>query len=404
MGAVTGDPRALLLRLYQQTVAHLSGEPLVRSALTDEGLQGEVSLLAVGKAALGMTRGALADERIRVTDGLVIHTDDQLPGSLPAGIEVIAAEHPLPGEGSFRAGARVLEFLGGLAPARPLLVLLSGGGSSLMESPREGVTPTDLLRVHEWLLGSGLDIVAINRVRQAVSAVKGGALARRSATDDIRVYCLADVPPGQLSALASGPFLPPIEGPLPSLPDWISVLTGRISSESVPTVPHHLLADAATLRETVGKLAQSEGIGFQVRDEWLEGDAADVGRRLAESVLDGPPGLQVWSGETTVTLPALPGQGGRCQQLALAAAERFAGRDDVLLLACGSDGLDGPEGDAGAVVDGGTLSRGEQGDLALADALDWADSGRFLANAGDLVTVGPTGTNLNDLVIGLRLG
>lgn len=403
MGGVTGNPRELLLRLYQQAVARLSGEPLVRAALEDEGLDGEVSLLAVGKAALGMTRGALADGRIRVADGLVIHPDDQSAGSLPGGIDVIAAEHPLPGEGSFRAGARVLEFLAGLPPDRPLLVLLSGGGSSLMESPRQGVTTTDLLRVHEWLLGSGLDIVSINRVRQAVSAVKGGALARQSATDDIRVYCLADVPPGKLSALASGPFLPPIEGPLPSLPDWISVLTGRVSPEPVSSVSHRLLADAATLRETVGELARSEGIDCRVRDEWLEGDAADVGRRLAEAILDGPPGLQVWSGETTVTLPALPGQGGRCQQLALAAAERFAGRDDVLLLACGSDGLDGPEGDAGGVVDGGTLDRGEQGDLMVADALDWADAGRFLANAGDLVTVGSTGTNLNDLVIGLRL-
>lgn len=403
MGGVTGNPRELLLRFYQQTVSCLSGEPLVRAALADEDLDGEVSLLAVGKAALGMTRGALADERIRVAEGLVIHPDDLSPSSLPAGIEVIAADHPLPGDGSFRAGERVLEFLSGLTPERPLLVLLSGGGSSLMESPREGVTAADLLRIHEWLLGSGLDIVAVNRVRQAVSAVKGGSLARQSATADIRVYCLADVPPGNLAALASGPFLPPIEGPLPALPDWISVLTGRDSPEPVPSVPHRLLADAATLREAVGELARSEGIDCQVRDEWLEGDAADVGRRLAEAVLDGPPGLQVWSGETTVTLPALPGQGGRCQQLALAAAERFAGRDDVLLLACGSDGLDGPEGDAGAVVDGHTVDRGEQGDLAVTDALDWADAGRFLANAGDLITVGPTGTNLNDLVIGLRL-
>lgn len=404
MTAAPDNPRRVLLGLYREAVERLSGRRLTREALLEESFDRPVSILAVGKAALAMTAGAMDTGELSVASALVVHPVDQAPGEWPAEVESLAAEHPIPGEGSFRAGERALEFVASLPPERPLLVLLSGGGSSLMEWPRESISRDDLVQVHQWLLASGLDIVAVNRVRQAVSAVKGGALARRCASRDVRVFCIADVPPGHSAALASGPFLPPLSDPMPPLPDWIAVLaTDTAGDATVPEVPHRQLADAASLRETVRELAEEAGLPCHVQTDWLEGDAADAGRRLAEFLLARPPGLWIWAGETTVTLPAVPGRGGRCQQLALAAAERLAGRDGVYLLACGSDGLDGPEGDAGALVDGGTLERGGQGDRSVEDALDWADAGRFLANAGDLVTVGPTGTNVNDLVIGWRL-
>ncbi|MCP1727094.1 hydroxypyruvate reductase [Natronospira proteinivora] len=400
-GAIT--LRAELMKVYRQAVDRLSGRRQVAEFLFDHPFNSPFHVLAVGKAALSMAEGAHEVGGDCLRSGLVIHPLQQSAEQAPDSFTTLPAEHPLPGPGSFRAGKAVLDFMDSLPLDEPLLVLLSGGGSSLMEAPRKGVSEQDLHAVHEWLLGSGLDIVDVNRVRQCLSAVKGGALARRLNGCPAQVLCLSDVPPGQLPALASGPFLPPLGGSLPPLPDWISVLVGDYRSDATAAIRHHLLADAATLRNQVAAMCEDWDLPVRVMDEWLEGDAADVGRRLAETVLEAPPGIHVWSGETTVTLPQASGQGGRCQQLALAAAERLEGQSNVYFLACGSDGLDGPSGDAGAVVDGETVARGSSGELTAEDALDWADAGRFLGAAGDLVHIGPTETNINDLIIGLKL-
>jgi len=398
------DPRGFLLSTYQQVVEQLSGRRCVARFLEAHPQTTPFHVLAVGKAAGPMALACADVCGERLQSALVVQPPGPAHDALDERFALVHGEHPLPGPGSFEAGARVLTFLDQLPDGEPLLVLLSGGGSSLMESARSGVSESDLLAIHEWLLSSGLDIVDINRVRQGLSRVKGGALARRVGERPCQVLCLSDVPPGQMSALASGPFLPPLPGPLPGLPDWISVLMGDTPAESTPDVAHHMLADSATLRTLAGQRCESWGLPVEVVDQWVEGDAADVGRQLAEAVIEGQPGFHVWSGETTVTLPAISGQGGRCQQLALAAAERFhQSGEPCFLLACGSDGLDGPEGDAGALVDSETLSRGAQGELSAEDALDWADSGRFLDAAGDLVYSGPSETNVNDLIVALKL-
>jgi glycerate 2-kinase len=140
-----------------------------------------------------------------------------------------------------------------------------------------------------------------------------------------------------------------------------------------------------------------------VHSERLCGDAAAAGRRLAAELLDGPASVHIWGGETGVELPANPGRGGRNQQLALAAAEVLAGHDKVWLLAAGTDGSDGPGEDAGAVIDGGTLARGELDGLNAAACLHRADAGSFFEASGDLISTGPTGTNVMDLVIGLKV-
>ncbi|MEA5444550.1 DUF4147 domain-containing protein [Gammaproteobacteria bacterium AB-CW1] len=395
-------PRDLLLQLYREGVACMSGRRLVRMALENDPEAPPTHLLAVGKASLSMAAGALDSLSRPPSQALVIHPDDQPASAMPSWVECIAAQHPLPGAGSFLAGTAAERFIDELPTDARLLVLISGGGSSLMAAPRDGVSEEQLFSVHEWLLASGLDIVEVNRVRQAISRIKGGGLARRLGERDARVLCIADIPPGMDAALASGPFLPPLEGALPLLPDWVSILTAPVNPSGVPRIPHHLLADAAIFRETVADLAGQQSLPVAASPRWLEGDAADVGRELAEAILASEPGIFIWTGETTVELPATPGRGGRCQQLALAAADRIAGEDGCYLLACGSDGLDGPEGDAGAVVDGGTVARGMEAGLSMEDALDYADAGRFLAASGDLVDTGPTGTNVNDLIIGLR--
>jgi glycerate 2-kinase len=144
------------------------------------------------------------------------------------------------------------------------------------------------------------------------------------------------------------------------------------------------------------------GLRVQLHEHPVEGDAALAGRRLARALLDGPRGLHVWGGETTVRLPDSPGRGGRNQHLALAAAIELAGHPDVLLMSAGTDGTDGPTDDAGAIVDGFTLERAGDAGLDAAASLARADSGSLLEASGDLIRTGPTGTNVMDLILGYR--
>jgi hydroxypyruvate reductase len=166
---------------------------------------------------------------------------------------------------------------------------------------------------------------------------------------------------------------------------------------------YRIVARPADARIAAADAARELGYSALQHTELLRGDAEQAGRSLAAQVRGGEIGtVQAWGGETTVTLPARPGRGGRNQSLALAAAIDLAGCDGCLLLAAGSDGSDGPTDDAGALVDGATVQRGSGEGLDANRCLATADAGSFLAASGDLVTTGPTGTNVMDLVLGLR--
>ena len=134
----------------------------------------------------------------------------------------------------------------------------------------------------------------------------------------------------------------------------------------------------------------------------MQGDAALFGRHIAQVIQHADKGLYVWGGETVVALPDSPGMGGRCQQLALSAATELTGVENVVVLAAGTDGSDGPGEVAGAMVDGQTLARGRDAGLDAESCLHKADAGHFLQASGDLIDTGPTGTNVNDLVLALK--
>jgi len=222
---------------------------------------------------------------------------------------------------------------------------------------------------------------------------------------------ISDVPGDDPATIGSGLLVPEglleTDAPL-ALPEWIADLLQKAS----PAPP---LADAcfenismeiiATLSDAK-KAAAKEGraLGYEVFEHAavLGGDAELLGQKLASELLHGPEVMYVWGGETTVCLPPHPGRGGRNQHLALAAAMELAGEENVALLAAGSDGSDGPTNDAGAVVDGDSLSRGRAEGLEPDSALLNADAGTFLAASGDLIQTGPTGTNVMDLMIALK--
>ncbi len=410
--AATPDSRRLLTQVFMQALEAVRGRPAVRRALQARGIEGPVTLVAVGKAAQSMTEGArdVLGEQIR--GGLVIskpgHLDPE--GLAGIGLESVAGGHPVPTEGSLEAGRRLLKLLDKTGD-ETLLFLVSGGASSLLESPVSGLGLGELARLNNWLLGSGLAIDAMNLIRKSVSRIKGGGLLSRIKGRKLRALAISDVPGDAPGIIGSGLLVP--EPDLAArlqgleLPDWLQVwsdcgLGERVGiPEQGPEV--ELVATLDIAKEAAAKAARDEGLAVCVHPEFLQGDAGERGRELARRLMTGPTGLHIWGGETTVRLPEHPGRGGRNQHLALAAAVELAGTDCCLLLSGGTDGTDGPTEDAGALVDGGTRERAKRGGFDVADTLAAADAGTLLDAIDELVHTGPTGTNVMDLVLGLKL-
>ena len=407
------DWRRMLLGFFGEALAAVDGRGAVRRALGARGLEGPVWLLAIGKAAESMSLGALDLLGDRCRGGLLIGKEPPVdPRPFTARrIACLAGGHPVPTQASLDAGEGLLGALSATPAEATLLFLISGGASSLVEVPAAGIGLADLQAVNRWLLGSGLAIGPMNRVRTALSQIKGGGLLKALPPRPLRALAISDVPGDDPAVIGSGLLVPaPALGPALAamdLPHWLRVLTDRGLAQRGPPPSSgpeiELVATLDLARAAAAQAAQRAGLEVRIEPALLAGDAAGCGRVLARRVMEGPPGLTVWGGETTVRLPPSPGRGGRNQHLALAAALELAGRTDCFLLAAGTDGGDGTTGDAGALVDGGTLERAALDGLDGADCLTRADSGTLLAASGDLIHTGPTGTNVMDLVLGLRV-
>jgi len=408
---VDSVPRRLLAGVFDQALEAVRGRPVVRRALKARGIEGSVTLIAVGKAAQSMTEGAWDALGEQICGGLVISKPGHLvPEQLARfGLEGIVGGHPVPADGSLDAGRRLQGVLDG-RDEETLLFLISGGASSLVEVPTAGLSLAELARINTWLLGSGLPIEAMNLIRKSVSRIKGGGLLTRLGGHNPRVLAISDVPGDDPGVIGSGLLVP--EPGLTSrlaaleLPDWLRTWTEQAAAERAG-IPEQgpeieLVATLDIAKDAAVAAARDAGFEVHLHRELLEGDAAERGRALARWLLDGPTGLHIWGGETTVRLPERPGRGGRNQQLALSAAMELAGRDDCFLLSGGTDGTDGPTDDAGGLVDGSTLYRARQAGFDADAALATAGAGTLLAAVGDLIHTGPTGTNVMDLVLGLR--
>jgi hydroxypyruvate reductase len=225
------------------------------------------------------------------------------------------------------------------------------------------------------------------------------------------LLAISDVPGDIPAAIGSGLLTPEpeLQQRIESLalPDWLSekLVVGaeqRILNFAQDEVPQlHIVANLDAAKSAAAE--EAERLGYEVRlvSEFVDGEAAQTGRKMAQQLIAGPPGVTIWGGETTVNLPQQPGRGGRNQHLALAAAEVLSGVAGTLLLSAGTDGTDGPTEDAGALVDADTLKRIE-GLFHVDQSLAAADAGSVLEASGDLITTGPTGTNVMDLVVGLK--
>ncbi len=403
------ERRRDLLAFFAAAIEAVDGANAARRRLAELDLPGPVWLIAYGKAACAMVRGAQAVLGARIEDAFVA---TKRGAAEPLPWPVLEAGHPMPDAASLEAGRRLEEFCARIPREATVLMLLSGGGSALVESLPPGFTLDDLQALNRWLLGSGYDIHAMNAVRKRLSRVKGGRLA--GLLQPHRVLCLAisDVAGDDPRAIASGPL---VADERAALPDLAGLPAGaRAALESAPPLPaagdpcfanvrFEIVATNDRAKRAAAQAARECGYEVVIEPEFVSGDALVAGTELARRLLAAAPGmLHVWGGETTVVLPDHPGRGGRSQALALSAALALAGHDPVWLLAAGTDGSDGPTEDAGALVDGGTVARGARSGLDARAALAGADAGTFLEASGDLVHTGPTGTNVMDLMLGFR--
>lgn len=413
LNARNRNVRHQLLAIYQAAIQAVNGRQCAVEALNRQPMNTACRVIAIGKAASSMLQGAREALGDRMDQALLITKQGHLgPVINDPRVRYFEAGHPTPNDQSLQAGQALLTFIANSPARTPLLFLISGGSSALVEVLPEGMNLEKLIAVNEWLLASGWDIHRMNRVRKALSCIKGGRLAAFLDGRPARVLAISDVPGDALGSIGSGLLAPdpqPLDGALQSqLPDWIQSLVGQsprppsIDSPSFQTVESQIVASNAIARQAAATKAKSLGMVVYAHNGLLTGDALEAGRRLADELIQGEPGLHIWGGETTVTLPAHPGRGGRCQAMALAAAQVLSAHAACLFLAAGTDGTDGPGDDAGALVDGESLRRGQREGFDAQACLSAADSGSFLDAAGDLINTGPTGTNVMDLVLAYK--
>jgi hydroxypyruvate reductase len=404
--------RRILSRIYRAALDAVGGRQCVQAALAGERLTEPVYLIALGKAAQAMAEGAFDQLEAAIAAGLIVtkagHADPAIWQGRP--VRVLESAHPVPDQRSLDAGAALLDFIDAAPADARFLFLLSGGASSLVEVLPDGAQLADLQRLNRYLLGSGMDIHAINRLRQACSLIKGGRLASRLTGRQARVLAISDVEGDDPAVIGSGLLTPSrtmpvaaVELPAALRQLWVATPLPRAGDPAFATIRYEIIASNGKALEAAAGRAQALGFAVHRHGQFLRGEAADLGAKLAETLLQGPPGIHLWGGEPTVTLPAEPGQGGRMQTLALAAARVLDGRAGIALLAAGTDGSDGPGEDAGAVIDGGTAGRCRQSGHDPLAALAAADAGSALAASGDLLHTGPTGTNVMDVVIGMKV-
>jgi glycerate 2-kinase len=377
------NARLLLLEILDAALRAVDGEARVAAALRELGSR-PVALCAIGKAADAMTHGAYRALGTQVQTALVI-TKDGHAGSGMANLPrltVIESAHPVPDPRSLEAGTRLERWITDLPADVHPVFLISGGSSSLVELLQPGVTLETLQELNRHGLAAGWDIRRLSFERAKLSRLKGGGVSRLLGGRPAHALFISDVPDDDPSVIGSG-----LLGTDPDGDDQVR----RMVVASIEDAMRRAL-----------EVAAAHGLEGRLGAERFAGEAREVALTFVEALRHGEPELLVWGGESTVTLPPRAGRGGRNQHLALCAARALHAREDITILAVGTDGTDGPTPDAGAIVDAGTIGRAEIGGVDVERALREFDSGLALEAAQDLVHTGPTGTNVGDLLIGIR--
>ncbi len=382
-----------------------------------------IYLFGIGKVAARMASPLEKLLGNRIAGGLVVVKDGY--GAPLEKIEVREAGHPIPDARGVKAAEAMIEMIRVLRRDDLVLFIVAGGGSSLFVLPAGALTLDDKIQVNRVLLRCGAPIDEINAVRKHLSAVKGGRLIPMIYPATLVNLILSDVVGDRLQDIASGPTVPPARpgidplriieryGLAGEIPGAVLEHLKRRGKEPVeiPAPPGGLrdritnvmVGNNRSLLESARRRAVELGYETRILTPLLEGEAREEAERLSRFAIDlknertssAAPLCLLIGGETTVTLRG-KGTGGRCMEFALSAAISLEG-EDIVTLAAGSDGTDGPTDAAGAIVDGETCQKGREKDLDPGIALDANDSYTFFRSIGDLVVTGPTTTNVMDL-------
>ena len=382
-----------------------------------------VIVLGAGKAGASMARSLESILGDRIGEGFVVIKDaHRVPCER---IELAEAGHPVPDARGLAASARLLALAESATADDLVIVLISGGGSALTPAPAPPVTLEDKQAVTQLLLAAGATIGELNTVRKHLSRFKGGLLARAASPATVLMLALSDVIGDPLDVIASGPTVPDPT----RYADALGVLEGRGVAARAPAsvlarlqagargeipetpkpgdpiferVTNLVIGNNALVADAARVAAEALGYRATLLTLALEGEARHVARDLVLRARDLPSGsCLIAAGETTVTVRGA-GRGGRCQELALAAALEIAPRDEMAVLAAGTAGTDGPTDAAGGLIDAGSVARGRAAGLDPSRALADNDAHAFLSASGDLVVTGPTNTNLLDLYLVLK--
>ncbi|WP_048151336.1 glycerate kinase type-2 family protein [Palaeococcus ferrophilus] len=431
------EAREVALLLMEEAIRSANPYGAVRRALSAEGRRlkvfnrefdvgGKVYLLAFGKAACTMAKAVADVLGDRIEEGVVV-TKYGYAESCPRGpnIRVVEAGHPVPDENSLLGAKLGLELAEKVGPDDLLIVLISGGGSALFLLPEEGISLEDKIKTNELLLKSGAKIYEINTVRKHISAVKGGKLAKRVRGTVVSLI-LSDVVGDPLEAIASGPTVKDpttfqdayrilkLYSVWEKLPESVKRqvergLRGEVEEtlkEDLPNVHNFIVGSGTMACEAARRKAEELGFNAAILTTTLEGEAREVALAIGSIVEeitrnDRPlekPAVLIAGGEWTVTITGEAGLGGPNQEFALSIARKIAGLN-VAVLAVDTDGTDGPTDAAGGIVDGRTLELLKNAGIDVENALKRHDAYHALERVSALLKTGPTGTNVNSLVI-----
>lgn len=413
----TQSMRVDAIKILHESLQAVQPDAAVAAVLRERAFDKHMTVIAIGKAAWNMADAASCVLRGQIRQGLVVTKRGHSKGEIPD-FEIIEAGHPVPDERSILGAERALDMVADLSDEDMVLCLISGGASALFEKPLEGVSLEEIMEITRQLLASGADIREMNTVRKHLSCVKGGRFGEACRGKEVLSIVLSDVIGDSLDVIASGPVFPDastsgeafriLEKYHISIADHVKRAIALETPKQLPHREHVIAGNVPKLCEAAAKVAESLGYRPLILSTSVDCEAREAGRFLAAIARDvhfgscaafmpEMPCVLIAGGETIVRLRG-EGKGGRNQEGALAAALGIEGLENIVILCAGSDGTDGPTEAAGGLADGGTASRIR----AVTDPealLDQNDSYHALSIAGDLIVTGPTGTNVNDLML-----
>ncbi len=413
-------PEELIEQWFREILAELSPRRLTGRAVSIPS-GGRLLVVAIGKAAIAMAEGAQDQLGDRFERGYVLTVDGPDASMLDEKWTVFRAGHPIPDQRGIDATREILAAVESLSADDTVVALISGGGSALFEAPREPLTLEDFAELTRLLLNAGAPIQHLNTVRIPLSQVKGGAFRRRSPAGTFVTLILSDVLGNDVKIIASGPTVEPATTGAAA----IAVLDLYGLRESVSPAVRAALNEAATesshwdypddVVEIIGDLDLAISVALRISTEAgypssradfvLDGEAAEMARVWVAELLETPESIDVvWGGGENIVTVHGTGTGGRNTEFALAAAielDRLE-NDAWVVASLATDGQDGTSTSAGAIGSRASIMRARELGVNPEAALIDNDSATFFGNVGGLVITGPSGTNVNDLYVGLR--